>query len=62
MIQSSENMLALILIQIIVCNYFFEEENLTEDKTLSNVIVLEHQNAIEPLKAVSDIVAGKEAK
>ena len=45
-----------------ICNYFFEEENLIEDKTLSNVIVLEHQNAIEPLKAVSDMVAGKETK
>ena len=54
--------LVLILIQIMICNYFFEEENLIEDKTLSNVIVLEHQNAIEPLKAVSDMVAGKEAK
>ena len=45
-----------------ICNYFCEEENLIVDKTSSNVIVLEHQNAIEPLNAVSDIVAGKEAK
>ena len=32
------------------------------DKSSSNVILLEHQNAIEPLKAVRDIVAGKESK
>ena len=54
--------LVLTLIQIMICNYFCEEENLIVDKTSSNVIVLEHQNAIEPLNAVSDIVAGKEAK
>ena len=45
------------MLRIMICNYFFEGENVIVDETSTNVNVLEQPNA----KEAFGIVAGKEA-
>ena len=45
------------MLRIMICNYFFGEENVIVDETSNNVNVLEQPNAIEAFGKV----AGKEA-